>query len=243
MKSALVTGVNITIGSRRELLQAVSSLIGVGGCVFTPNCLLMQKAKKEDNYRRVLNSAALNVPDGVGLGLILKSRGYKTEILAGVELGELILDGHSFAIIGGKEWVSNLAAERLSERHVGAVCKFCTSGYRLDKENIKAKLQQTTPDICIVCLGAPKQEYFISEIMSASPKTLYLALGGAVDIYSGRLRRAPLLFRRLGLEWLYRVLREPHRMLRLPLLFSYFLTEFFTVLNKKEDIKSREISK
>lgn len=243
MKNAIVSGVKILLGSRRELLYSVRSFLGVGGCVFTPNCLMLQEAKKCTEYRRVLNGAVMNIPDGVGLGLILKSRGYKTEILAGVELGELILENRSFAIIGGREGVASLAAKRLCERHTGAVCKFAISGYGIDKEKTRELLSRTRPDICIVCLGVPKQEYFVTEMVSASAETLYLALGGAVDVYSGRLKRAPSVLRRVGLEWLYRTVCEPHRVLRLPLLFSYFFSEIFTVLNKNKRKSERKISK
>ena len=222
-------GVNIAYGTRCELISAARALIGVGGAIFTPNPMILSIAKKNPEYAKLLSDVGLNIPDGVGVRMLLNRRGIKTAVLPGVELGELLVGGHSFAIIGGREGVARLASERLTAQHPGAECKFFYSGYGMDEDEIMRRLSEHAPELCFVCLGAPKQELFIKKVMAASAGTLYLALGGAVDIYSGRLRRAPRLFRRLGLEWLWRTCREIWRIPRLISALAFLMSECFTV--------------
>ncbi len=233
MKYANVCGVKIAIGKKEELLSAAASFLGRGGVIFTPNLQLLELAQKNPDYKMLLNKSTLNIPDSVGVKYILGAGGIKTDTLAGVELGELLVEKNSFAIIGGKVGRAQRAGENFKRKYPDSRFLFSFSGYGYDEEHIKYQLCNRKPDVCIVCLGAPKQELFIERVRSSSPKTLFLALGGSVDIYSEHIKRAPIVFRRLGIEWLYRLLRQPKRIGRIGAQFAFFLREFFTVLNKK----------
>ena len=233
MKSAVICGVRISAGKKDELYRSVCELVGVGGSVFTPNLQILEKAEKDEGFKRFLNEASINIPDGIGVKYLLKRRGVVTDVLPGVELGERIVEGHSFAIIGGEGGRAELAGKILCRKNKSSRFLFSFCGYGYDEELIKSALASQRPDICIVCLGAPRQEYLIGRIKEASPKTLYLALGGSVDVYSGCVTRAPRVFRKMGLEWLYRCIREPSRIRRLAPQLAFFVREFFTVLNKK----------
>ena len=215
MEYLMLCGVNIAIGKREDFVFAAKALIGRGGAIFTPNPSILRIAKKNPDYARMLTDTGLNIPDGVGIRTLLRHRGKNTDVLPGVELGEQLVGGHSFAIIGGIAGVAERASERLTATYQNARCEFFCSGYDIDEEKIKSFLRFYKPELCFVCLGALKQELFIKRVMNESPRTLYLALGGAVDIYSGRLRRAPFLLRAFGLEWLWRTCREPRRIPRL----------------------------
>ncbi len=232
MKIGFVGGVRINCGKRGELLSSIQALLGVGGTVFTPNLQILATAQKNPEYKDVLNGASLNIPDGVGVKYILAASGIGTAVFPGIELGEALISSGRFAVIGGVEGRARLAGVRLCERYPSAKCVFAFSGFDIDEKKIERALSKTTPDVCIVCLGAPRQEYFIERIRGYSPKTLYLALGGSVDIYAGVIKRAPLVLRRLGLEWLYRCCRQPKRIAKLPRQISFFVHEFFIVLNK-----------
>lgn len=233
MTEAFICGIKIACGTRDELLSLAKSLVGVGGTIFTPNPLILNIASDSADYGRLLSSSTINIPDGVGVKYILARRGVKADVLPGVELGEALVAGHSFAIIGGKDERARAACERLAAAYPDSTPLFAFSGYGYDEQMIKDALSRAKPDICIVCLGAPMQEYFIERVRHSSEKTLYLALGGSVDVYSGSVKRAPQVFRRAGLEWLYRAVKEPKRFRRIPRLISFFVREFFTVLNKK----------
>lgn len=243
MKTVNLFGIKMALGKKSELVRLASKLVGVGGVIFTPNLQILAVADKNSEYKKILNTSSLNIPDSVGVKYLLAVGGEKTDVLPGVELGEALVFGHSFAIIGGRAGRAERAGQNLCKKHRGARFLFSFSGYGYDEQQIKEKLRLCKPDICIVCLGVLKQELFIERVRSASPKTLYLALGGSVDVYSGFVKRAPTAFRHLGLEWLYRALREPKRIRRLPRQLAFFLREFFTVLNKKERCLASKISK
>ena len=224
MKCEMVCGVPIATGTREEIINASHNLVGQGGVVCTPNAEIMSIARREAAYKRLLISSALNVPDGISVVRALASMGFYTEKVSGVELGEALLSfGHSFAIIGGKEGVAERAGRTLSAEYPSSEFKFSRSGFGYRVSDIRKQLARHAPEIVFVCLGAPKQEYLISEIMSASPTSLYLALGGAVDVYAGDKARAPECFRMTGLEWLWRIAAEPKRIKKLPLVMRFAL--------------------
>lgn len=235
MKHALF-GVAINVGSREEVLSECRSLVGRGGAVFTVNSLMLERARRSPNFARVLNSADLLTADGVGVKRALALRGVRADTLPGVELGELITQtgSPSLAIIGGREGVADSAFSYLKVRSPALRHSFLISGYGHGEDEYLSLLERHRPKICFVCLGSPRQELFTLAARAASPKTLFFALGGSLDIYSGRLHRAPLLMRRLGLEWLYRMMREPHRAAELTRLASFALASLMPNATKNK---------
>ena len=158
----------------------------------------------------------MNIPDGIGVCHALHRRGIKAERLPGVELGDLLLEGGvRFAIIGGRAGVAAEAAERLAGKHRGAVPVLSECGYAIRERDYIDRIKSCRPAVVFVCLGTPRQELFIRRAYAEYPAALYVALGGSADVYSGRVERAPLVFQRAGLEWLWRTAREPERVGRL----------------------------
>ena len=82
------------------------------------------------------------------------------------------------------------------------------------------------PDALFVCLGSPRQEYFIDEHFQELNATLMVGLGGSLDVYAGKVERAPDIFIKLGLEWLYRLLKQPSRLGRMMKLPQYMFAAF-----------------
>jgi len=132
---------------------------------------------------------------------------------AGVELARaIILESRvKFAVIGGQIGRADAAGKALESTSHGSRCVLALDGYNYKKRQIEAALDITSPDIVLVCYGSPKQEIFIDNIRDKFKKTLFLGLGGSVDIYSGAKRRAPEFIRKIRLEWLYRMVCEPRR--------------------------------
>ena len=215
--------VPITVGDRESVIEECRALVGTGGVVFTANALMLERARKEPAFARTLASADVVSVDGVGVLRALEKAGVKSELLPGVELGEIILSegAPSLAVIGGREGVAELAFSYLKVRNPRIRQSFVISGYGHSEEEYLALLRRHRPKICLVCLGSPRQEFFSLSASRESPKTLFLSLGGSLDIYSGRLRRAPKGMRALHLEWLYRMAREPRRFAALPRLLSF----------------------
>ena len=206
-------GIKIAVGRRDELLCWARSLIGKGGKIATVNPIMMSYALENGDFREVLSGFDLCIPDGVGIKAALLLRREHTDTLAGVELGaELAGRGAiTLGLIGGGEGVARRAMDnlRISNRELSEA--FVFDGYSYSEEEICESLKQSRPDLVFVCLGTPKQEMLISTLAEISPSTVFVGLGGSLDIYSGMKRRAPRIFRRLGAEWLWRMIKEPRR--------------------------------
>lgn len=223
--------------------------VGVGGAVFTPNSVMIQNAKRDICYRRILNSSFLNVADGSGVviaaGLLC---GRKIERVAGVELGIEVAKrcaalGYGIFIFGGRDGIARRAGENLRRKIPGLIISGAESGYGYDSHNISEKIRQSGAKVVFVCLGAPMQEKWIYENMRGNPKCVFMGLGGSADVYAGCVKRAPLLFRKLGIEFVYRMLREPKRLKFLPDLVLFFISVIVAAneKRKKKGEKQRNI--
>ena len=221
---ATLFGIEIAVGKREELLTRAAEMIFRGGRISTVNPEIMRDSMYNPALRSAL-SGSLNIPDGIGIKHALAMKGIKTDIYPGVELGERLLDQAPLrlGIIGGKEGVAARAMDNLILRHPTVSAAFAECGYDIDLHFLAKKIFDTSPDIVMVCLGSPKQELFIESISKYSDKTLFIGLGGSVDIYSEEKKRAPEVIRLLGCEWLYRMIKEPKRLRRAPKLADFAL--------------------
>jgi N-acetylglucosaminyldiphosphoundecaprenol N-acetyl-beta-D-mannosaminyltransferase len=227
VRTASLLGVDIVIGTRGELFSYASSLYGKGGAIFTPNPEILVLSCENSDLGHAL-SKGVNIPDGIGVRRALLSRGIITDTYPGVEIGEAILSlpGVRLGIIGGRAGVAKEAIERLIKKHTKVTEAFSVDGYSYTEDAVVSLINQTCANVVFVCLGSPKQELFISSVKDKCEGVLFLALGGSVDVYSGRVRRAPRILRKMGLEWLYRMLSSPKRILRLPRLFRFIVYDF-----------------
>lgn len=224
MEKTRIFGVRIDYGEREEMALAALTRLSEGGKIYTVNPLMLMYARRHPDFAAVLNRSDYNFPDGRGVCGTLKSRGERSETLPGVELGELLLSAGALrvAFLGGKRGVAKRAFRNLSAKYPGLVPIFLQDGYRYREERIAERLEKSAPDLCFVCLGSPKQEILIDRLSHYSPCTLFVGLGGSLDVYAGKKRRAPAAFRKHGAEWLFRMVTEPIRILKLPSLFRYF---------------------
>lgn len=188
------------------------------GCgVFTPNAEMAARAGRDAEFAALLRSAELCVPDGIGISLAARLCGAgRLPRLAGIELGEALVRaaarrGIPVFFYGGKKGVAERAAAHMRARHPSLFVAGCLGGYG-DREAAAKRIRDSGAPIVLVCLGAPLQEEFIAAHLSHA---VALGLGGSFDVWAGSVPRAPRIFRLLGLEWLFRVLREPRRIPRL----------------------------
>lgn len=194
--------------------------------VVTPNPEIVNLARTDQAYRGLINGASLVLPDGIGI--IYAAKMLKTplpERVPGIDfasglMDELAASGRRLYLLGAKPGVAQKAAERLSAQHPGLVICGAADGYFQDAAAAAQALQEAKADVAFVCLGAPKQEQFMAEYGPKSGVKLMVGLGGALDVFSGEVQRAPEGFQKLGLEWFYRLLHQPSRvgrMAKLPL--------------------------
>lgn len=183
--------------------------------------------KNNPELEKIINDN-IGYPDGIGAVWALKRKGLRSAKIPGAELWIAIINRYykykSFYLIGGKQNVIDETVLKLRKTYPGIDIKNFRNGYlkKEDKNIIKNDLKIKKPDIVFVAMGSPRQE-FIMDYFSKDYSALYMGLGGSFDVYTGHKKRAPKLFVILGLEWLYRLLREPRRWRRQLRYFSFTL--------------------
>ena len=181
----------------------------------TPNPEIVMAAKGDAALRAALSGAELVLADGVGitkaaamLGTPLKSRVPGIDFASNV-ISRLAQRGGSVYLLGAKPLVAEAAAEKLTQTYPGIVIAGTNDGYFTDDAPVIEKINAASTDFLMVCLGSPKQELWMSANAGRLSCGLMAGLGGSLDVLAGNVQRAPETWRRLGLEWLYRVIKEP----------------------------------
>ncbi len=195
--------------------------------VYTPNAEIMMAAQRDANLKNILMTADLLVADGAGVVLASKILGCNLpERVAGFDLINRVfsLSGKKkfkLFLFGGKPEVAEQAGHKITSLYPGVEIAGCRNGY-FSKENepeIINQINSSGANILLVALGAPKQELWIHEHKNLLTTSVCIGVGGSLDVFAGTAKRAPVFFQKNGLEWLYRLYKEPwryKRMLDLP---------------------------
>ena len=188
------------------------------GQIVTINPEMIQTASKNQIFADIINNAELVVPDGIGVEIGLKILGHKVRRIAGIELGRALIDrfaGEPVAFIGAKPEIIEKAGENLKKEVSNLNPVYVQDGYFKDDERVLDELTRKHPRLVLVALGSPKQEFFINEAKKRLPDAVFIGLGGSFDVWSGVVQRAPEVYQKMGLEWLYRTVKEPQRFKRI----------------------------
>lgn len=199
--------------------------------VYTPNPEIIMIAQKDQALKNVLQGADLVIPDGIGLIIASKIKGLQLkERVTGIDtMHQLLLDAaernKSIYLFGGKPGIAEIACENIENKYKGIRIAGFNHGYfkEEDENQIINNINSVKPDILFVCLGAPKQEKWIYKYKEILQCKIAMGVGGSVDIYSGTAKRAPRIFQKMGLEWFYRLAKEPWRLKRMMLLPKFLL--------------------
>lgn len=188
------------------------------GQIVTINPEMIQTASKNQIFADIINNAELVVPDGIGVEIGLKILGHKVRRIAGIELGRALIDrfaGEPVAFIGAKPEIIEKAVDNLKKEVSNLNPVYVQDGYFKDDERVLDELTRKHPRLVLVALGSPKQEFFINEAKKKLPDAVFIGLGGSFDVWSGVVQRAPEVYQKMGLEWLYRTVKEPQRFKRI----------------------------
>lgn len=194
--------------------------------VVTPNPEFILAAGQDEEFRNILNGADLVLADGVGVVYSAKILGTPLkERVPGIEFAQDMLAcldemGGRLYLLGAKPGVAQEAGSRILEKYPNIVLCGTQDGYFKDEEAALLKVAAARPDLLFVCLGAPKQEKWMARWGKHTGARLAIGLGGALDVFAGKVERAPESWQKLGLEWAYRLKKEPQRagrMAKLPL--------------------------
>ena len=132
--------------------------------------------------------------------------------------------------------MAEAAAQNLHSQYGANICGWHDGYFGEDEQAwIIGEINEKKPDILFVGLGAPRQEFWISENRSRLRVPLLIGVGGCFDVISGNLKRAPLFFQRMGLEWLWRLIKEPWRFGRM-----LALPKFVLLVNREQRAKKRQ---
>lgn len=192
----------------------------IGGQIVTANPEMIEFGLKDKRYENILKNADLVIPDGVGIKIALKIKGYAAKRIAGIEFSHKLIEecsksGYSVALVGAKEHVVQKAAENLTKEFPSLDIAYIQNGYYKNVDDVYWALGEKNPKLILVALGAPKQEYFIEEYRKYHQETLMIGVGGSFDVWAGEVKRAPKIYQKLGLEWLYRTVKQPERFKRI----------------------------
>ena len=194
--------------------------------VVTPNPEFILAAEKDESFRAVLNAADLVIPDGIGVIYSAKILGTPlAERVPGIEFSAKMLEklnemGGRLYLLGAKPGVAEKAGENICAQYPNIVLCGTQDGYFKDEEEVILKVAAAKPDLVFVCLGAPKQEKWMARWGQHTGAKMAIGLGGCLDVYAGNVERAPEAWQKLGMEWAYRLKKEPKRigrMAKLPL--------------------------
>lgn len=187
-----------------------------------------EKISGRDPVIAAMTSEHVGYPDGIGAVLALRRRGIKAQRMAGADLWLAILDRYaanrSFFLIGGTDAVIQVVEAKLRDRYP-AMRLWARDGYvsAAELDHLEQQIGHRKPDFVFVAMGSPKQEIVMRRFYASCP-AVYLGLGGSFDVYAGVKSRAPRWLQRMGLEWAYRVVREPTRLRRLPTYMRFLAT-------------------
>jgi len=213
--------------------------------IVTPNPEIVMHAQKDPLYQELLNRADLSVADGIGIIKAAAILGTPLpERIPGIELAEGILSRSNITpirlyLLGARPEVVKLAASNLAQRYPGITICGYHDGYFSPEQSaeIANSIRDSSANLLFVCLGFPKQEQWISQFGPVTGVQLAIGLGGALDVFSGVVSRAPEWWCSHDLEWAYRLAREPKRFLRIARLPWFLVNAVLTRIrgNHKTD--------
>lgn len=194
---------------------------GSGAYVVTPNPEIVFAARKDSGFAEVVNGADLVVADGIGIIYAAKLLGRrKLTKTPGIELGERLIafcaqKGLGVYLLGSKPGIAEKAGKNLTAKYPGLVISGTHDGYFDATAPIAEEIKETGASLVLVCLGFPKQENWMAQNAAKTGAALHMGLGGSLDVFAGAVKRAPEFWQKLGLEWFYRLIKEPKRIKRM----------------------------
>lgn len=208
--------------------------------IVTPNPEMVIRAKKDKEFMQIIKEADLAVPDGIGI--VIASKLNKIKLRKRVTGCDLILSlfdnvqkDTTVYLLGAQPGVPEKAKENIELKYNNIKVVGIKNGYFDKKEEnaIIDEIKKLKPNILLVGLGFPRQEKFIYMYKDELPVCISMGVGGSIDIMAGVVKRAPIIFRKLGMEWFYRVLCQPRRIFRiisLPVfVFKVIISKIFKV--------------
>lgn len=228
-------GVNVCNVDNKTVIDEIDRIIEKRDPSFVVaiNPEKIMKALNDQELMELLNSAAIQIPDGVGVLIASKLKGGKIKKrVTGIDLmhgicKEAAIKGYRVYLLGAKPGVAEQAGGILQKTYSGLNIVGIQDGYFEDIKLVLEDIKEKTPDILFVAMGSPKQEYWIRDNMENLRVPLFMGVGGSFDVTCGNIKRAPKWMCKMGLEWLYRLIKEPWRIARMMVLPKFLIRVIF----------------
>ena len=226
-----ILGVKVSVLDKKQTTEQLRAFLDSPNqhYVVTPNPEFIVAAQKDQEFADILNAASLSTCDGVGLQYAAVFDGqsppprFTGNDLMQTLAGLCAEKGKSMYLFGGQDRVADKAASILGDQYPTLKIRSSAGGqigmkdgqWQMERE-VLLDIREFAPDVLFVALGHGKQERWIISFQEFLPSVKIAAgVGGAFDYLSGNVPRAPKWLCRIGLEWLYRLIKEPRRIKRI----------------------------
>lgn len=210
--------------------------------VVTPNAEMIMLANEDNYLAQIINNADLVVPDGAG---VVWAAHYNEDVMpervAGYDLVQNLLSvaatkKYRIYMLGGAPGIVDKAKQVAEKRYLGVTIVGTHHGFfaKKDELEIVSDIKACHPDILLVALGIPRQEKWLSEYIKQINAPVAIGVGGTFDVMAGIVRRAPLWMQNAKLEWLYRLISEPKRAIRMVALPRFVMRVIISKSKKKK---------
>lgn len=231
----------ITLDNAETLINYIKSIL-LGGTqsggfrivTFNPEMLIASRQNKE--LEKAIQSANAIIPDGIGLVWLLRKKGAKqAQRLAGIDLAwkllaEAIKSDLPISLIGSTDEALKKSIKNINDKLGKANLIYTHNGFfnQAQQAQITNVLLEIQPKLLLVATPFIQQEIFLADLYNKGFKGVALGVGGSFDVWAGLVERAPVFMQKIGLEWLWRLLKQPARFQRLMQTFIPFSKIYFT---------------
>lgn len=230
-----ILGAQVDAVTMAEAVEFVSQAVQQAGTshvapqhIITLNAEIIYQAQSDPKLLSIINGANLVTPDGAGV--VWAAKYLKKPVpqrVTGIDLLQTIIEEApkrqwKLFFFGGAPGIAEQAKEKMLQKHENLNIVATNHGYLTsieEEQQLLKQIKETKPDILIVALGAPRQEFWINKYKEQLQVPVSIGVGGSLDVLSGKATRAPQWVQQVQLEWLYRLVKEPYRykrMLSLP---------------------------
>ncbi len=217
-----VLGCRVDIRREEDIFSLAEKTINEGRSfqIITINPEMIMNASKDANFKEIVNKADLNIADGIGVKIALKLKKISNNHIRGVDLARKLVElannkNYKIAFFGAKQEVIEKTIENFKTKYNNLNIVYYRNGYFDEIEPILDEIAIAKPNILLVGLGSPAQEKVIEKLKEKLNSCVMIGVGGSFDVFSGLTKEAPEIYQKLGLEWLYRTLKEPKRFKRI----------------------------
>jgi len=196
--------------------------------IVTINPEIIASAEKDEILKGIIKRSELVLPESIGITGAMLLKGIRQEKIPGIDFAKELIkrceaEGYPIALLGAKEEVLIKAQENLKKEFPDLKTAYAHNGYYEDENSVIDGIKNSGAKLILCALGAPKQEFFIDKCRKSYNSAVYIGIGGSFDVWAGAVQRAPLVFQKTGLEWLYRTIKEPFRIKRIYKTLPVFL--------------------